>query len=139
MAKEAGNTARILVGLSNPPTTPLGSAYDIDDDEQPIKADATTNDSEGDDEHAIIGTTRKLTCKVKTDRADAGQTICRTAKKTLIYVAFQEAGEGDGLPQEIFLASVVFKRSNMLRTLKEASIEFERSGSTIDDTAQVVP
>lgn len=137
MAVEAGNQWRVLVGVADPPTEAVGKAFDLDDDPKLIKADATTNDSAGNDEHKVVGASRTISFKVYADRSNAGQEILRTAQKnrTQIYVAYQELGLGSGKPQEKFLASVEMKRNPPLRGLINYTVTLERSGAT-DDTAQ---
>ena len=142
MAKSAGRIQTIYFGLTSPgaggtPTSKVGGIFDPDDDPQDIKADSTSNDSAGEDEHEIIGGSRSGSFKFYRDRADAGQNLLIQAQNTKVkgYLAIRELGDGSTLPQELMQVSIRCKRSGPLRALTEYTCSWERSGAT-DTTAQ---
>lgn len=129
MATSNGKEATTYVGLTNPATTKLGKHKEPTFDRTPTKADTTTNDSGLGSEHDVVRIDGDFSCKCITDKDDPGQVILRNAARTAtkIYVAYREYGDGTGLPEERFLASVTMKRAHPIND--KAATDFTLSPS----------
>lgn len=102
----------------SPPTDKVGQVMDVDFPQEPQKADLTSNDSGGREQHGIVRVTGDLTGKFFTNRGDVGQDAMRAAVKIdgtgtcMGFFEWHPEGTGTGLPKESFYGSISLKRGH---------------------------
>lgn len=131
MAKSKGRVGVILVGMADPPVTPVAHHKDASFDQTKVDADTTTNDSGADEEHEIIRKGGQLTFNVLTDPDDPGQNILRDGyeQDEKIYVEWQPHGTGGGKRYYRFRCSVSLKRGTPRDGMATTDVTLKKDGA----------
>ncbi len=131
MATGLGRLSEVYIGTSSPATTKLTQITDPSESLDHKRADTTTNDSGGDEEHVVTHKSGSMSLKILWDPASptCQSLITHHQSGDPIYIRHRPHGTSSGYIQHDFQATVVLKDSAPVGGVSTMDVTFTRTGA----------